>query len=76
MFTLWWTLPTSLTIEELMKPEGESSHWINEAQLVPARLGGGRGMGLFPFPIRRFEVARYIAEQGGTSPESEAFQKN
>ncbi len=58
-------LPTSFTIEELMKLlKGESSHWINEHKLVPARFGWGRGYGAFSVSHSGVsEVARYIAEQ-------------
>ena len=58
-------LPTSLTIEELMKLlKGESSHWVNENKLVPARFGWGRGYGAFSVSHSGVsEVARYIAKQ-------------
>jgi putative transposase len=58
-------LPTSLTIEDLMKLlKDESSHWINENKLLPARFGWGRGYGAFSVSHSGVsEVARYIAEQ-------------
>ena len=58
-------LPTSLTIEEVIKLlKGSSSHWINEEQLVRGRFAWGRGYGAFSVSRSDVDrVANYIARQ-------------
>ena len=58
-------LPTHLCIEDAMQFfKGGSSHWINETNLVPGKVGGGRGYGAFSVSHSSVEeVARYIVNQ-------------
>jgi putative transposase len=58
-------LPTSLCIEDTLKLlKGESSHWINEHNLVPGKFGWGRGYGVFSVSQSGVtDVASYVANQ-------------
>ena len=58
-------LPTHMCVEELAQLlKGASSHWINEARLVPGRFGWGRGYGAFSVSHSAVgQVAKYIANQ-------------
>src|ERR1041385_1947379 len=57
--------PTNLAIEDMMQLfKGNSSHWINEQELVLGKFGWARGYGAFSVSHSGVaEVARYIAEQ-------------
>ncbi|MBI3415753.1 MAG: IS200/IS605 family transposase [Verrucomicrobia bacterium] len=58
-------LPTSLAIEEVLKLfKGESSHWVNEENLVPGKFAWQRGYGAFSVSQSGVEeVCSYIAGQ-------------
>ena len=58
-------LPTNLCIEEAMQLfKGASSHWINQANMVPGKFGWGRGYGAFSVSQSAVvEVAESIATQ-------------
>ena len=58
-------LPTSLCIEDLVQLlKGESSHWINEQNLVPGKFGWQRGYGVFSVSQSGVAgVCAYIAGQ-------------
>jgi REP element-mobilizing transposase RayT len=58
-------LPTSLAIEEVVKLfKGESSHWVNEENLVPGKFAWQRGYGAFSVSQSGVEeVCSYIAGQ-------------
>ena len=58
-------LPTNLAIEEVLKLfKGESSHWINEQNLVPGKFAWQRGYGAFSVSQSGVdEVCAYIAGQ-------------
>ena len=58
-------LPTNLAIEEVLKLfKGESSHWINEQNLVPGKFAWQRGYGAFSVSQSGVdEVCAYIARQ-------------
>ncbi len=57
--------PTNLAIEDMMQLfKGNSSHWINEQELVPGKFGWARGYGAFSVSHSGVaEVAKYITEQ-------------
>lgn len=59
------SLPTSLSVEEIMKYlKGASSHFINEAALVPGRFAWGREYGVFSVSHSGIEaVGQYVAGQ-------------
>ena len=58
-------LPTNLCIEDLVQLlKGESSHWVNEQNLVPGKFGWQRGYGVFSVSQSGVEeVCAYIAGQ-------------
>ena len=58
-------LPTHLAIEETLHLfKGESSHWVNENQLVVGKFAWGRGYGAFSVSESNVaHVATYIAKQ-------------
>ena len=58
-------LPTNLAIEEVLKLfKGESSHWVNEQNLVPGKFAWQRGYGAFSVSQSGVdEVCAYIAGQ-------------
>ena len=58
-------LPTNLAIEEVLKLfKGESSHWVNEQNLVPGKFAWQRGYGAFSVSQSGVdEVCSYIAGQ-------------
>ncbi len=58
-------LPTSLAIDELMQLfKGESSHWVNQANLLGCKFAWGRGYGAFSVSHSGVgEVTKYIARQ-------------
>ena len=58
-------LPTGLAIEEVLKLfKGESSHWVNEQNLVPGKFAWQRGYGAFSVSQSGVdEVCSYIAGQ-------------
>ena len=58
-------LPTNLAIEDMMQFfKGESSHWVNEQNLVAGKFGWGRGYGVFSVSESGVaEVCAYIANQ-------------
>ena len=58
-------LPTSLAIDEMMQLlKGESSHWINQGNLLGCRFAWQRGYGAFSVSHSGVgEVAKYIARQ-------------
>jgi putative transposase len=58
-------LPTSLAIDEMMQLfKGESSHWINQGNLLGGKFAWGRGYGAFSVSHSGLgEVAKYIARQ-------------
>ena len=58
-------LPTNLAIEEVLKVfKGESSHWVNEQNLVPDKFAWQRGYGAFSVSQSGVdEVCSYIAGQ-------------
>lgn len=58
-------LPVSLAIEDALQLlKGESSHWVNEQNLVPGRFGWQRGYGAFSVSQSGLdEVCSYIAGQ-------------
>ena len=58
-------LPTDLAIEEVLKLfKGESSHWVNEQNLVPGKFAWQRGYGAFSVSQSGVdEVCSYIAGQ-------------
>jgi len=58
-------LPPSRSIEEVVQLlKGESSHWVNENNLVPGKFGWQRGYGAFSVSHSGVEeVGAYIANQ-------------
>jgi REP element-mobilizing transposase RayT len=58
-------LPTNLAIEDMMQfLKGESSHWVNEQNLVAGKFGRGLGYGVFSVSESGVaEVCAYIANQ-------------
>jgi REP element-mobilizing transposase RayT len=58
-------LPTSLATEQMMQGfKGESSHWLNQGNLLNCKFAWGRGYGAFSVSHSGVgEVARYIAGQ-------------
>ncbi len=58
-------LPTSLAIDEMMQLfKGESSHWLNQGNLLGGKFAWGRGYGAFSVSHSGVgEVAKYIARQ-------------
>lgn len=58
-------LPTSYAIENLLQLlKGESSHWVNESQIVDGKFVWGRGYGAFSVSQSNLaQVAKYIANQ-------------
>jgi REP element-mobilizing transposase RayT len=58
-------LPVSLAIEDALQLlKGESSHWVNEQNLVPGKFGWQRGYGAFSVSQSGVdEVCAYIAGQ-------------
>ena len=58
-------LPTSMAVEEVLKfLKGESSHWVNEQNLVPEKFAWQRGYGAFSVSQSGVEeVCSYIAGQ-------------
>ena len=58
-------LPTSLAIDELMQLfKGESSHWINQGNLLGCKFAWGRGYGAFSVSHSGVgEAGKYIARQ-------------
>ncbi len=58
-------LPTSQTIEGVVKLlKGESSHWINESDLLKVKFAWGRGYGAFSVSHSHLKrVSDYIANQ-------------
>jgi REP-associated tyrosine transposase len=58
-------LPTNLAIDEMMQRfKGESSHWINQGNLLGCKFAWGRGYGAFSVSHSGVgEVAKYIARQ-------------
>jgi len=58
-------LPTSLCIEDAVHLlKGESSHWVNEQNLVAGKFGWQRGYGAFSVSQSGVsEVCAYIADQ-------------
>jgi REP element-mobilizing transposase RayT len=58
-------LPASLAIDDMMQLlKGESSHWVNEQNLVPGKFAWQRGYGAFSVSQSGVEeVCSYIAGQ-------------
>jgi REP-associated tyrosine transposase len=58
-------LPASKAIEEVVQLlKGNSSHWMNESNLVPGKFGWQRGYGAFSVSHSAVdEVCSYIANQ-------------
>ena len=58
-------LPTSLAIDNLMQLlKGESSHWLNQSNLLECKFAWGRGYGVFSVSHSGVgQVAKYIAGQ-------------
>ena len=58
-------LPTGLAIDEMMQLfKGESSHWLNQSNLLGCKFAWGRGYGAFSVSHSGVgEVAKYIARQ-------------
>ena len=58
-------LPTNLAIEEVLKLfKDESSHWVNEQNLIPGKFAWQRGYGAFSVSQSGVdEVCSYIAGQ-------------
>ncbi len=58
-------LPTGLAIDDMMQLfKGESSHWINQGNLLGCKFAWGRGYGAFSVSHSGVgEVAKYISGQ-------------
>jgi REP element-mobilizing transposase RayT len=58
-------LPTHLCIEDVVQGfKGNSSHWINQSDLLPGKFAWGRGYGAFSVSQSALaEVAAYIGNQ-------------
>ena len=58
-------LPTNSSVEDLLQLfKGESSHWVNENQVVAGKFAWGRGYGAFSVSQSSVaQVAKYIANQ-------------
>jgi putative transposase len=58
-------LPASKAIDEVVQLlKGESSHWVNESNLIPGKFGWQRGYGAFSVSHSGVaEVCGYIANQ-------------